>query len=158
MSPSTPRFPCIHRSEGGLPARNGLAGPAWACVGGGGGGCHPGVRWQYFVVVVCLLLLLSSLRSPPGWVAGRGCRKLGGWVGWQLGAWGVPIDRARQAASIRHLERGRHSNPGKFMSRWTVCRAPHMGLARVILVLWALSFRSSDPPPPPSLLSANAGR
>ena len=45
-----------NQSEGGLPARNGLAAPArW-----------PGVRLAYFVVVVVVLLLLSS----AGWVAG----------------------------------------------------------------------------------------
>ena len=66
----------------------------------------------------CCLFVVAPLPSGVGrgWVAGRGCRWLGAWVGRRRGAWGVPIDRARQAASIRRLEGGIRSNPGKFMS------------------------------------------
>ena len=113
-----------------------------------------------FVVVVVVAPLPSGVGR--GWVAGRGCRWLGVWVGRRRGAWGVPIDRARLAASIRRLAGGIRSNPGKFMS--TVHDRRYSRLVRVALVLRVLFParghtlpHSGDPPHPaprPPLLSA----
>ena len=82
----------------------------------GAGGLGEGEVLVFVRSLVCSLVRWSV---PPG--GSPGCdppfpRWLGAWVGRRLGAWGVPIDRARQAASIRRLEGGIRSNPGKFMS------------------------------------------
>ena len=79
-----------------------------------------GSAGNILLFVCCCLFVVVVAPLPSGvgrgWVAGRGCRWLGAWVGRRRGVWGVPIARARQAASIRRLERGTHSNPGKSMS------------------------------------------
>ena len=127
--------PCARRGGGAGGGRGVGVGPfvGWSVPPGGSPGCDPPV---------------------PRW--------LGAWVGRRRGAGGVPIDRARQAASIRRLEGGIRSNPGKFMS--TVHDRRYSRLVRVALVLRVLFpargntlSHSGDPPHPaprPPLLSA----